>query len=172
MSQTLTVDQIAKLLLIDPRRVQQLVQQGWIPKAVRGQYELIPSLQGYIRFMQNSVQRRGPQDLVMQEKQLDIDNKTENLRKKRMDNDLREKNLLPADQVDKVVGDLLSNLKTRFMNITGRVVVKLDGLTDRHEIHEIVHTEVCDALQDVSNFSLTDDRTQPDTVSDPFTADD
>lgn len=43
---------IAKLLMITTRRVQQLAQEGVIPKAEHGAYPLVASVQGYIRFLQ------------------------------------------------------------------------------------------------------------------------
>ena len=48
---TYSLDVIAKLLDISPRRVQQLSSDGVIPRASRGKYELVPAVQGYIRFL-------------------------------------------------------------------------------------------------------------------------
>lgn len=43
---------IAKLLMLDERRIQQLVKEGWIPKGEdRGRYGLVESVQGYIRYL-------------------------------------------------------------------------------------------------------------------------
>lgn len=50
--QTVTVSVMAALLCITERRVQQLAKEGIIPKGARGNYELIPSVQGYIRYLQ------------------------------------------------------------------------------------------------------------------------
>lgn len=49
---TASVDTIAKLLDMTPRRVQQLANEGIIPKPKdRGQYEIIPCVVGYIRHL-------------------------------------------------------------------------------------------------------------------------
>ena len=50
---TYSLDVIAKLLDISPRRVQQLSSDGVIPRASRGKYELVPAVQGYIRFLRD-----------------------------------------------------------------------------------------------------------------------
>ena len=50
-TQPLTV--IAKLLDLSERRVQQLSREGVIPKATRGQYELIGSVRGYVRYLRD-----------------------------------------------------------------------------------------------------------------------
>ena len=42
---------MAKLLLLTPRRLQQLVTEGVIPKVERGRYELAPVVQAYIQYL-------------------------------------------------------------------------------------------------------------------------
>lgn len=42
---------LAKVLLLTERRVQQLSAEGVLPKASRGEYELIPTVQAYIRYL-------------------------------------------------------------------------------------------------------------------------
>ena len=44
---------IAKLLDLSERRVQQLSREGVIPKATRGQYDLIGSVRGYVRYLRD-----------------------------------------------------------------------------------------------------------------------
>ncbi len=49
---TYPIDTIAKLLELTPRRIHQLVGEGVIPKPEkRGRYELVGSVQGYIRYL-------------------------------------------------------------------------------------------------------------------------
>jgi len=47
---------IAKLLDMTPRRVQQLVKEGILPKPIaRGQYEIIPCVVAYIKHLKASL---------------------------------------------------------------------------------------------------------------------
>src|SRR3954453_6727073 len=52
------LDTISQLLDLTPRRVQQLSAEGVIPRAQRGRYELVPAVQGYIRFLRGHAQAR------------------------------------------------------------------------------------------------------------------
>lgn len=52
-SPTQPLNVIAKLLDLSERRVQQLSREGVIPKATRGQYELIGSVRGYVRYLRD-----------------------------------------------------------------------------------------------------------------------
>ena len=46
------MSELAKILMIGVRRVQQLAKEGIIPKTEKGRYALIPAVQGYVRFLQ------------------------------------------------------------------------------------------------------------------------
>ena len=50
---TYPVNVIAKLLDLTIRRVYQLTNEGVIPRAEKGRYELVPAVQGYIRYLRD-----------------------------------------------------------------------------------------------------------------------
>jgi phage terminase Nu1 subunit (DNA packaging protein) len=52
-SPTYSVEIIAKLLVLTPRRVQQLTKEGVLPKAERGRYELAPVVQAYVKYLRD-----------------------------------------------------------------------------------------------------------------------
>jgi phage terminase Nu1 subunit (DNA packaging protein) len=52
-----SIDQLAKVLNLTPRRVQQLANEG-MPRAARGRYELGPCMQWYIRYLQKALESR------------------------------------------------------------------------------------------------------------------
>lgn len=49
--------QMAKLLMVTSQWLRQLSARDYIPKAVKGQYQLIPTVQGYIRFLKDEERR-------------------------------------------------------------------------------------------------------------------
>ena len=53
-SATQPIGVIARLLDLSERRVQQLSREGVIPKAERGQYDLIGSVRGYVRYLRDT----------------------------------------------------------------------------------------------------------------------
>ena len=50
---TYPVNVIAKLLDLTPRRVQHLANEGVIPRAEKGRYELVSAVRGYIRYLRD-----------------------------------------------------------------------------------------------------------------------
>ncbi|MCW5319640.1 hypothetical protein D5039_00120 [Verminephrobacter aporrectodeae subsp. tuberculatae] len=64
------VDTVAKLLDMTPRRVQQLANEGIIPKPKdRGQYEILPCVVGYIKHLRGLIDGEGG-DLVAEKTRL------------------------------------------------------------------------------------------------------
>ena len=58
---TYPVKVIARVLMLDVRRVQQLAKEGVVPREGRGRYDLVKSVQGYIGYLQERA-RVSPQD--------------------------------------------------------------------------------------------------------------
>jgi hypothetical protein len=52
---SLPVETVAKLLDLTPRRVQQLVAEGYIPKPERGRYPLVGAVQGYVKHLREQI---------------------------------------------------------------------------------------------------------------------
>jgi len=49
--------QVAKLIMVTPRRLRQLADAGYIPRAVKGKYPLAAAVQGYLAFLRSSIER-------------------------------------------------------------------------------------------------------------------
>ncbi len=50
---------LAKLFNLSERRIRQLAQEGIIPKKEKGQYDVVASVQGYLKYLQEQVAGRG-----------------------------------------------------------------------------------------------------------------
>ena len=48
---TITVAQAAKLLDLTPERLRQLARDGVFPRAIRGRYSLVATVQGYLKWL-------------------------------------------------------------------------------------------------------------------------
>jgi phage terminase Nu1 subunit (DNA packaging protein) len=151
MAQALTVDQIAKVLLIDPRRVQQLTKEGWIPKAERGQYDLLPSVQGYIRSLQHSVQRRGPQELARELDEAELAIKKARQEKLELDNAQARGELLPRD-VEAGWMAILAIIKNQLLNLPSAMAPLVVDLMTVAEVEASLKTRIYDTLNELSSI--------------------
>lgn len=59
---TIAIAHLARLSGLTDRRLRELAVEGWFPKAVEGQYQLVPTIQGLLRYYREREQSRVMQD--------------------------------------------------------------------------------------------------------------
>lgn len=141
---TYPVAAIAKLLMLSDRRVQQLTKEGVIPKAERGRYELAPSVQGYIRFLQERSLRSdtSPIDYHAEKARLtkaQADTAEIELAKARAD-------VVSVAQIERNLAGLFAQVQTNIRNVPDRVVSALIGMTDEREFKAVLLREIDQVL--------------------------
>lgn len=141
---TYPVGTIAKLLMLSERRIQDLAATGVIPKAERGRYELVPVVQGYIKFLQERTLGSG---------KAPVDYHTEKARLTKLQADIAELQVqrergesCPVDQVERAVSKAFAEVRAGMRNIPGRVVSMLIGEMDEREFKRVLLQEIDDAL--------------------------
>jgi hypothetical protein len=149
MSATATypLDVIARLLMLTPRRVQQLVKEGIIPKAERGRYELVPAVQGYIRYLKD---RAIGGDMAGGE----AEDKAR-LMKARADIAQFEaqrlaEELAPVDEVERAWADLVASFRARCLAVPTKAAPMVAVEETTEACHEIIETFIHEALAEIA----------------------
>ncbi len=153
---------IAKLLDLSERRIQQLSREGVIPKATRGQYDLVGSVRGYVRYLRDqavSAQAGAP------------DYTAERARYIRARADLaemeaqqRRSTLISADDIEAAWIKVLALLRTRVLALPDRLAPQVHVLTSLAETRNLLGTNLREVLEDLANSDVqpdTDDETGP-----------
>lgn len=153
---TYPVGTIAKLLMLTERRVQQLTADGVIPKAERGRYELAPSVQGYIKYLQE--RSLGNSDKTP------IDYHIEKSRLTKAQADLAELDLAkargelaPITEFERAQSIAAAQIRTNCLNIPQRVVIQLLGETNEEVFKEKLRAEIVQALEAAAESAALDD---------------
>lgn len=128
---TVATAEAAALLMLTPRRVQQLAAEGHVPRGERGRYPLKGLVHGYLRFLQEEARRtqRGSEESELRRlrlKQLE----------RRMAREDRLVVLLAECEacVDEVIGMLRSDLDglparaTRDLDLRRKIEAAIDGI--------------------------------------------
>jgi len=112
--------QIAALLKVSERRLQQLADEGYIKKEGRGLYGLVDSVQGYIRFLKESsaANTRGTATARLAEQQA-IKVEMENLR--------RAGELVYAAQAAETLNQIAAQLASQLDALPGRIASECAG---------------------------------------------
>lgn len=147
-SNTQPIAVIARLLDLSERRVQQLGREGVIPKAERGQYELVGSVRGYVRYLRDQIVRAesGAADLGSERARLtkakaDL---------AEMDAAVRRSDLLDAKDVEEAWIALLARLRTRLLGLPDRLAPIIHEEATIAGARRIVKTAIAETLGELA----------------------
>jgi len=149
---TFPLDTISKLLDLTPRRVQQLSAEGIIPKAERGRYELVPAVQGYIKYLkERSIKADASGD--------DYNAHRTRLTKVRADMAEIEKaqieeQLIPSSDVENAWLEVSQNMRQKLLAFPQRVSPEVYAAEKLVEVKTILKDHIYDALQEIANVEV------------------
>lgn len=167
-SATQPIGVIARLLDLSERRVQQLSREGVIPKAERGQYDLIGAVRGYVRYLRDQAQKAqaGAPDYA-----------AERARFIRARADLAEmeaqekrRALIAADQIEAAWIAVLALLRTRMLALPDRLAPQAFDQPTVGDTRALIRTAIREVLDDLAEPDI-DFETDPeiDGLADPET---
>ena len=138
---------------VTDRRVRQMAEEGIIVRAAKGRYNLVESLKNYILSLKLAAEGAtidGPDGAI------DIDEeKALHERVKRHISELKLQTmrgeLHKAEDVEKVMSDMLAAFKTRVMNIPSKVAPILED-RDAGYIKDRLTNEVVEALNELKDY--------------------
>lgn len=146
---TYSVKTIADLLLLSERRVQQLVQEKVIPRARAGEYALFPSVQGYIRYLQERIQTGDDPDLTRERALLTkVQRETAELELAAMRGDVHK-----SEDVMMVWTESITNCRSRLLAIPTKLAPILFEAETVADIQEALKKAIYEALDELSEYS-------------------
>lgn len=139
---------IAKLLDVSERRIQQLASDGIIPKSNAGQYELVPTVRGYIGYLRRNLTNENKTDTI------DIRSERGRLVKAQADKTELEVEalrgtLIATEEVELLWSNLVLNFRGRILGIASKLAVQLVG-KKTSEIEKILKNAHVEALIELS----------------------
>ncbi len=147
------VSTIAKLFDITERRVQQLAKDGVIPKPEKGKYELVASVRGYIKYLQERAYGKeiSHSDAHFEKTRLlkaQADIAEIELKK------LRRK-LIAVDDVELEWASLVMAFRSRLLAFPNKAAHAVLGDKKHHEIENKLREMVHEVLTELSKYEPT-----------------
>jgi len=148
-TQTYPVAVISKLLDLSPRRVYQLANEGVIPRAEKGRYELVPAVRGYIRYLRDRAIGVGalPEDAARTCRARLIKAQAE---AQEMENDKVRGELIPKAVVGRAWGEMAMAFRARSLSIPKKAPPQIVGVNSISEIEGILEQMTMEALDELS----------------------
>lgn len=157
---------IAKLLDLSERRVQQLSREGVIPKANRGQYDLIGSVRGYVRYLRDQALKAqaGAPDYAAERARF--------IRARadlaEMEAEEKRRSLIAADEIEAAWIAVLALLRTRLLGLPDRLAPQVFDQSTIGDTRTLIRSAIREVLDDLAEPDI-DLETDPeiDGLADP-----
>ena len=162
---TYPVATIAKLLLLSERRVYQLVTDGVIPKHDRGRFEIGPSVQGYIRFLQERQVGGSSSPTDYHEEKARLTKLQADY--KQIELEELKGNFIPMDLVVATWQGHIGNARAKLLALPPKIAGQVIAMENYLEIEQLITGLVYEALDELEKDELsTEQRSSIKTIAD------
>ncbi len=145
---------MAKLLLLTPRRLQQLVTEGVVPKVERGRYELAPVIQAYIHYLRERT-LPGMMNVVSldeaRQRKLSADAKLAEIEVAKA-----ESGVATIQVIEKSWSDLVHAVRGRLLALPQNVAAMVAVEDDTGKCEALLSREIRSALAELGDGKLPD----------------
>ena len=147
-SATQPIGVIARLLDLSERRVQQLNREGVIPKAERGQYDLIGSVRGYVRYLRDQALKAqaGAPDYAAERARF--------IRARadlaEMEAEEKRRSLIAAEQIEAAWIAVLALLRTRLLALPDRLAPQAFEQSTVGDTRNLIRAAIREVLDDLA----------------------
>jgi phage terminase Nu1 subunit (DNA packaging protein) len=139
------VSSIAKLFDLTNRRVQQLAAEGIIPKSIKGNYELVGSVKGYIRYLRSN--KEDSKSSISVERARLLKMQADNLEQ---DMKFRNKTLLAREEVKKEWISILGRCRSALLAIPNRLAYQVNAASTPAESAILMKNAIYEALAELA----------------------
>ena len=152
-STTVSAAVLGNIFSVTDRRIRQMAEEGIIVRAAKGRYKLVESLKNYTLALKLAAEGANTDD---PDGEINIDEeKALHERIKRHISELKlqvmKGDLHKAEDVERVMMDMLAAFKTRLMNIPSKVAPALEN-RDAAYIKDRLTKEVIEALNELKDY--------------------
>lgn len=163
---TWTAGKMAKACSLTTRRLAQLAEEGTMKRVAHGRYAVIPSLIAWNKQLREQNARheeieRSYGDFINDPIQhIDVERaKHEHLKTKitEIKLELMEGRVHKAEDVERVVTDMLLKMKSKLVAIPSQIAPRMEG-KDKNEIENLLNIEIEKALLELSEYNAEDFR--------------
>jgi phage terminase Nu1 subunit (DNA packaging protein) len=143
-----TTKQLAEILGLSTRRIQQLAEEGVFPKTGRGKYKGIESIQKYIHTLQSNNAGDAEVD-YFKERALHERAKRE---KSELQLGVMKGEMHTSNDIKLVMNDMIMAFRSRILALPTKLTPQLVDKTDMPVILDLLTREVSEALMELSEY--------------------
>jgi phage terminase Nu1 subunit (DNA packaging protein) len=146
-----TAKVMGDLIGVSDRRIRQMADEGILPKLENGSYDLVDAVRTYIRFLKLNNETDSSSTKASYEEEKMLHERAKRQKAELLLAEMRGQ-VHDADTVEKVMEEMLTNLKTKILAIPPTVAPMLIGMSDIAEIQDLIEKQVYFALNELKDY--------------------
>ncbi len=147
-----TTTELAAILGISARRVQQMAQDGTIVPVRRGYFQLGDAVQRYINFLSKPQVSEAEQKLETARKQSEAQLKLSKAQLAKMEVEELKGRLHRSEDVEAFTEDLIYTIRSELLSLPGRLSVDVAATSSPAEASEYIRKEVHAVMRELANY--------------------
>lgn len=144
--------ELAAILGVTARRVQQMAQDGTIIPVRRGYFQLGDAVQRYINFLSRPQLSEAEQKLETAKRQSETQLKMSKAQLAKMEVEELKGKLHRSEDVEGFTEDLIYTIRAALLSLPGRLSVDVTAAETAAEAAEIIRKEVHKGMRELSNY--------------------
>ncbi|MGE6379561.1 hypothetical protein [Peribacillus muralis] len=147
---TVTTQQICEIIGLQPRRIQQLANEGALVKVGHGKFDLPRSVGAYVDYQISKVKPAGDEE---------IDNSIETAlwtraRKEKTELEVQiiKGELHRSSDVERVMNDMLGGFRAQLLSLPTKMAPQIVGKTDIPVVKDLLKEAINEAMNELSNY--------------------
>lgn len=144
--------ELAAILGVTARRVQQMAQDGTIVPVRRGYFQLGDAVQRYINFLSKPQVSEAEQKLETARKQSEAQLKLSKAQLAKMEVEELKGRLHRSEDVEAFTEDLIYTIRSALLSLPGRLSVDVAATSSPAEASECIRKEVHAIMRELSNY--------------------
>jgi hypothetical protein len=138
--------EVANWLDVSVRRLQQLAQEGIVPRPINGEYEVVGCIKGYIRYLRQKAEGGGSLTLTDERTRL------ARLQADQMEIELEERRaaLVSTEWVVECFGRIMETFRTRMLALPAKVAPVAYGCSSVAEVKAVIEEAIHTGLEALS----------------------
>jgi phage terminase Nu1 subunit (DNA packaging protein) len=146
---TVSLETLANLIDLTPRRVNQLADEGIIPRTKRGVYELAPAVRGYVHFLREFARGRDKTEARNKARLTGTRAEIEELKRARLAGEM-----IPREQVIRIWAEPAMAMRSHLLGIPSKVAARVGMCKSTIEVQALLRREIEDALSELAKINI------------------
>lgn len=149
---TVSTTELARVLGLSARRIQQMAQDGTMPTASKGRFRLNDSVQRYITFITGNKVSEEEAKIERTRKMAEAQIKAAKATVAKLEASELQGRMHRAEDVEAITGDMANTLRSLLLALPGRLAVDTNNAKTPAEASVVIRNAVYEVMEEMSRY--------------------